>query len=109
MNTAYIDNLIETAGIKELTNWLPYGEIAELIKDAHESLEGFSEACYDQNSTSDLVHCLSLKDADETDCEVWEIDADEWFSAIEQALLAQAYDYLYDDLIDAEEECYKSN
>ena len=53
------------------------------------TLSGFAEACYDQNSIVELREALAMPEADATDCEVWEITADEWRAAIEEALAAR--------------------
>lgn len=47
--------------------------------------QAFADACYDQNSMSELDECLSQTTADATDCAKWGISSDEWFAAIKQA------------------------
>jgi hypothetical protein len=51
----------------------------------------FAEACYDQNSKAELIEALAGP-ADKTDCEAWQISADEWRAAIQQALDARTED-----------------
>lgn len=100
-----INASLKEAGIDTFTSHLSYGEIAKKMEQAASSLEGFAEACYDQNKVGELVEALALP-ATETDMATWGIDSDEWRSAIEQALLAKAYDVIYDDLIAAENDWY---
>jgi hypothetical protein len=94
--------LLKEAGIDSFTSHLSYGEIAKEMETAASSLEGFAEACYDQNHVSELVEALG-EPASDTDIANWDIDADEWRGAIEQALLAKAFDEIYDDLVEAEQ------
>ena len=103
--TDNITAMLKEAGIWEITAHLSYREIAEAIKAADHDLGGFAEACYDQNSVAELISALA-GDADEADMESWDLDADEWRKAIEQALKAKAFDDIYDDLIDAENEWF---
>lgn len=103
--TVRISALLKDAGIDSFTSHLSYGQIAKEMSDASGSLGGFAEACYDQNKVDELVEALTGP-ADSSDMETWSIDAAEWRSAIEQALLAKAFDEIYDDLIDAEKKWY---
>lgn len=96
-----ITALLKNAGIDTFTSHLSYGEIAKEMAAASSNLDGFAEACYNQNTTSDLTECLK-EDADESDMDAWNIDANEWHTSIKKALLAKAFDEIYDDLIDAE-------
>lgn len=100
-----IEFLLNEAGIAALTTNLSWGETAELIKNAYSDLNGFAEACYEQNSVADMAN-FETADADETDMKNWDIDEEEWREAQKKALLAMAYDYMYDDLIAAEKEWY---
>lgn len=102
-----INALLRDAGIDAFTSHLSYGQIAKKMEEASCSLEGFAEACYDQNKVSELVEALALP-ATETDMATWNIDSDEWRSAIEQALLAKAFDDIHDDLVDAENDWYEA-
>lgn len=102
-----INALLKDAGIDTFTSHLSYGEIAKKMEQAASSLEGFTEACYDQNKVGELVEALALP-ATETDMATWGIDSDEWRSAIEQALLAKAYDVIYDDLVTAENDWHEA-
>lgn len=101
------NGLLKDAGIDTFVTHLSYGEIAKKMEEAACSLEGFSEACYDQNHVNELVEALEGA-ADETDMENWNISADEWRSNIEQALLAKAFDEIHDDLIAAENDWYEA-
>ena len=71
-----------------------FAEIAQELKSASRHLSGFAEACYDQNSTDELIESLKLG-ADKTDCKTWGIDDDQWQEAVKTALYAQWYDNLY--------------
>ena len=51
-------------------------------------LDGFSEACFDQNSEDELRSALN-GDADETDCDNWGITPEQWRESIEAALAAR--------------------
>lgn len=52
-------------------------------------LDGFSEACYNQNSEQELRGALALRAADKSDCENWEITPTQWRQSIERALAAK--------------------
>lgn len=107
MNTLNIQDQLKAAGIDSFTSHLSYAEIAKKAEEASQSLDGFAEACYDMNSIDELIQ--GLTQADETDMAAWGLDEEEYKSAIEQALLAKAYDDLYDDLIEAENDWFESN
>lgn len=62
------------------------------LKSSDESISGFAEACYDDNSFEDLVTGLDAK-ADATDCKAWSISAEEWKDGIKQALQLAMYHY----------------
>lgn len=51
-------------------------------------LDGFSEACYNDNSIDELRDALS-RSADKTDCENWRISPTQWRGSIERALAAK--------------------
>lgn len=55
-------------------------------------LTGFAEACYDQNSITELEDALRLRAADEADCAEWRITPTEWRAAISAALAAKRAD-----------------
>ena len=61
------------------------------IVKAAQALRGFSEACYDQNSITELEEALS-SDADETDMKVWSLTEAEWRDSIKEALAAKKSD-----------------
>lgn len=105
-----ITRLIKEAGIESFTSHLSYGEIAKKIKYAATGLSGFAESCFNQNSVDELVDAISgtAEQADPSDMETWDIDCYEWREAIQQALMAKAYHYIYDDLIDAEEDLFEN-
>ena len=50
-------------------------------------LDGFSEACYNDNSIEDLVVALR-SGVDLVDCENWNLTESEWEGAIKDALTA---------------------
>ena len=54
------------------------------------SLNGFAEACYDDNNYEDLVNALDSV-ADAADCKNWHITAQEWKESIKQALEVSMY------------------
>ena len=62
------------------------------LKAQDHSLSGFAEACYDDNSYEDLVAALD-NEADATDCETWNISAEEWGDSIKQSLEVAMYWY----------------
>ncbi len=49
----------------------------------------FAEACFDQNSLSELEAALARRSADKGDCEAWDITPGEWRSQIRLALAAK--------------------
>lgn len=51
----------------------------------------FAEACYNSNSIAELQSALA-GDADKTDCEEWNITADEWKQSVKDALAAKLAD-----------------
>jgi hypothetical protein len=51
-------------------------------------LDGFSEACFNQNSENELREALK-HGADETDCRNWNITPEQWRGALESALAAR--------------------
>ena len=53
------------------------------------NLTGFAEACYDDNTITELATALQQPVADNTDCKTWGISAEEWRDAITQALDAK--------------------
>lgn len=85
---------------------MTFAEAAQEMEDAYSDLQGFSEACYDQNSIEELVTALN-SDADEGDCKTWNLDDDEWKEAVKQALLAKQGDSLIELLTDAEEKWFE--
>ena len=48
-------------------------------------MSNFAEACYDQNSITELQQALS-GDADQSDMVEWGLTVDEWFEQIKEAL-----------------------
>lgn len=52
-------------------------------------LDGFSEACFNDNSIDELRDALKQNSADKTDCENWRITPSEWRCSIEAALAAK--------------------
>lgn len=66
--------------------------VAKGLKAQDHSLSGFAEACYDDNSYEDLVAALD-NEADATDCETWNINAEEWGDSIKQSLEVAMYWY----------------
>lgn len=52
-------------------------------------LDGFAEACFNQNSEDELRDSLNLGSADKTDCGSWNITPTEWRESIERALAAK--------------------
>lgn len=51
-------------------------------------LEGFSEACFDQNSEEELREALN-GNANRSDCDNWGISEQQWRESIEMALAAR--------------------
>lgn len=56
-----------------------------LTPQAH-NLEGFAEACFNDNSNDELIDALKMRKADKTDCENWGITPSQWREAIREAL-----------------------
>ena len=55
-------------------------------------LNGFAEACYNQNTDEELLDALTGKAADRIDCEIWHLTPTQWRQAIADALHARLYD-----------------
>ena len=51
-------------------------------------LDGFSEACFNQNSETELMDVLN-GEPNQSDCDAWNITKDEWRECIERALAAK--------------------
>ncbi|MFA5385417.1 MAG: hypothetical protein WC364_12315 [Eubacteriales bacterium] len=49
-------------------------------------LDGFAEACFNDNSLDELIEGLKMRAADETDCKNWGITPTQWRSSLEEAL-----------------------
>ena len=52
-------------------------------------LDGFAEACFNQNSENELRESLKLRSADKSDCKSWGITPTQWRAGIESALAAK--------------------
>jgi hypothetical protein len=52
-------------------------------------LDGFAEACFNDNSIDELREALKQRSADKTDCENWGITPTQWRESIEAALAAR--------------------
>lgn len=59
-------------------------------------LTGFAEACYNDNSLSELVAALLDRKADAADCQSWKIKPAQWRAGIRQALQARLYEAIED-------------
>jgi len=59
----------------------------------------FAEACYSENSLSELMQAYN-ESPDRTDCREWAIDGHEWLLAIEAALAQRLADNPPDPLED---------
>ena len=64
------------------------------VRAQYHSLDGFAEACYDDNNYEDLVTALDSI-ADAIDCKAWDITPREWTESVKQAL--EMYMYWYED------------
>lgn len=60
-------------------------------------IEGFAEACYNENSVSELVEALKSRSADKTDCENWKITPSQWRGEIKSALEYAMFQYVSDN------------
>lgn len=60
------------------------------------SLDGFAEACYDQNSYDDLKDCKTAR-PDTADMREWDLSAQEWRDAQAEAIEAAMEDYEYEN------------
>jgi hypothetical protein len=49
------------------------------------TLNGFAEACYNQNSIAELINALR-GEPDEADCKEWNMSRQDWRDAIADAL-----------------------
>jgi hypothetical protein len=65
-----------------------------------EKNNGFAEACYNDNSITELLEGLKQPAADETDCKTWSITPTEWREAIIKALNAKVANLTDDELGD---------
>lgn len=65
-----------------------------------DSLSGFSEACYDMNSLSELEACTS---PDAEDMATWDLSGEQWLEEIEKARVALKADELLASLKKASE------
>jgi len=54
--------------------------------DRHDILAGFAEACFDQNSTDELIDALLQRKADAHDLKDWNLTSEQWREAIAEAL-----------------------
>ena len=80
---------------------LPYAEAAQNMRNAHLDLKDFSALCYEKKSLEELI-TLKKQPVNKTDCNTWNLDANEYNAAIELALLAKQGDFLADVLEAAE-------
>jgi len=67
------------AALKFLANSL------KLTPQQH-NLEGFSEACFNDNSIEELINALRARSTDKTDCKNWAITPTQWENAIREAI-----------------------
>lgn len=74
-----------------------YAIIRAGLTPTNHDLGGFAEACYCQNTASELLEALTLRAADETDCENWGITPGQWRYAIREALESKAFDFEFDN------------
>lgn len=49
-------------------------------------LDGFAEACFNDNSLDELIDGIKMRAADKTDCKNWGITPTQWRSSIKDAL-----------------------
>lgn len=56
-----------------------------------QNLDGFAEACFDDNSVEELIEALKMRAADSADCESWGITPTQWRLAIKGALEFRIY------------------
>lgn len=85
-----LNEMIKAAGIDSLVAGCTPEQIEERLEFAAHNLEGFSEACFNDNEVSDLKD-FETATPDSTDLKVWGISEDEWREAQADALLAKAY------------------
>ena len=52
----------------------------------------FAAACYNENSTDELIDALMENAADDTDCENWKITPTQWRKDIAEALREKVND-----------------
>ena len=67
------------------------------VKPTQHKLDGFSEACYNDNSVNELIDALKSRAADEEDCENWEITKKAWREEIRTALEHAMFEYVSDN------------
>lgn len=67
------------------------------VKPEQHKLDGFSEACYNDNSVNELIDALKSRTADATDCEIWRISKKAWREEIRTALEHAMFIYISDN------------
>lgn len=67
------------------------------IKPVRHKLDGFSEACYNDNSVSELIDALKSRAADTADCENWGISKTAWREEIRAAIEHAMFGYVSDN------------
>ena len=67
------------------------------LKPRGHRLDGFAEACFNDNSIDDLVEALRMRSADKTDCKNWEITPSQWRKSIKEALESRLF-YAIEDV-----------
>ena len=64
------------------------------VEPVQHKLDGFSEACYNDNSVNELIDALKSRAADATDCENWKISKNSWREEIRTALEQAMFKYV---------------
>lgn len=67
------------------------------VEPRQHKLNGFSEACYNDNSVDELIDALKSRSADATDCENWKISKSAWRGKIRAALEYAMFKYVSDN------------
>ena len=60
-------------------------------------INGFAEACYHDNSVSELVAALKSRSADKIDCKNWNLTPSRWRAEIKSALEYAMFQYVSDN------------
>ena len=87
MNAQYLRKNQETLTEAEKQELIDIATKFNLNYSEYVSLDGFSEACHNDNTIAELVEALENSDC-ESDMDNWGIDKSEWTSEIKKCLVS---------------------